>query len=213
VLATGNNLTLAGDASRRAVMCRLDAGVERPDMREFDFDCHAEVLAARPELVVAGLTILRAYHVAGRPVTLAPMGSFNDWAWIRGALVWLGCADPADTRSTILDSDPRKDELSGVMDLWAAAFGPEPTAVADIVPQPPTFDLHTKLIEVACRGKWSGKSVGWWLRRNKDRIVNGRSFRAEAQKTDRGQLWSLVGDVPAVERPQREPGDDDDAPF
>ncbi len=62
VLASGNNLTFAGDTCRRAVVCRLDANVERPDTREFDFDCHAEVLASRPELVVAGLTILRAYH-------------------------------------------------------------------------------------------------------------------------------------------------------
>jgi hypothetical protein len=213
VLATGNNLTLAGDASRRAVICRLDAQVERPDAREFDFDCHAEVLRTRADLVVAALTILRAYHVAGRPNNLPPMGSFNDWAWIRGALVWLGRADPADTRITILDSDPRKNELSTVMDLWAAAFGPDAVAVADIAPQPPTFDLHTKLIEVACRGKWSGKSVGWWLRRHKDRIVNGRSFHADIRKTDRGQLWSLVGDVPAVERSTRELGSDDHAPF
>jgi hypothetical protein len=56
VLASGNNFTLAGDTTRRAVISRLDAGVERPDTRTFDFDRHAEVLAARPELVVAGLT-------------------------------------------------------------------------------------------------------------------------------------------------------------
>jgi hypothetical protein len=123
VCASGNNLTFAGDTSRRAVVCRLDAGVERPDTRTFDFDCHAEVLAARPELVVAGLTLLRAYHLAGRPVRLTPMGSFDDWEWIRGALVWLGCADPADTRAAILDNDPRKNDLLDVMDLWAASIG------------------------------------------------------------------------------------------
>jgi hypothetical protein len=216
VLATGNNLTLAGDASRRAVVCGLDAKVERPDARVFDFDFHAELLARRAELVVAGLTVLRAYHVAGRPEKLTPMGSFSDWAWIRGALVWLGCADPADTRSTILDNDPRKDELITVMDLWAAAFGDTPTAVVEIRADGPTNNaLYTKLIEVAnCRGgKWSGKSVGWWLRRHKDRIVSGRSFRVDVRKTDRGQLWSLEGKVPDVERLQREPGEDDDVPF
>ena len=58
VLASGNNLTFGGDAARRAVVCRLDAGVERPDTRAFDFDCHAEVLGSRSELVIAGLTIL-----------------------------------------------------------------------------------------------------------------------------------------------------------
>lgn len=35
VFATGNNLTLVGDMTRRTVLCTLDAGVERPEMRQF----------------------------------------------------------------------------------------------------------------------------------------------------------------------------------
>jgi hypothetical protein len=207
VLASGNNVTLAGDASRRAVICRLDAKVERPDTRAFDFDCHAEILAARPELVVAGLTVLRAYHVAGRPEKLTPMGSFTDWEFIRGALVWLGCADPADTRASVLDSDPRKDELLDVMQLWAEVIGAESVEVAQIhkgtsgVPSA----LENKLIEIACRGgKWNGKSVGWWLRRNKDRVLGGWAFRCEPG--DSGHRWRLAG------APAREPGIDE-VPF
>ncbi len=38
VTATGNNLVLAGDMTRRGLLCRLDAGVERPELREFDFE-------------------------------------------------------------------------------------------------------------------------------------------------------------------------------
>jgi hypothetical protein len=105
------------------VICRLDARVERPDTREFDFDCHEEAIANRASLVVAGLTVLRAYVVAGRPVKLTPMGSFGDYEWIRSALVWLGCADRADTRTAILDSDPRRDELTTVMDAWERVIG------------------------------------------------------------------------------------------
>ena len=64
ILATGNNLTLSGDMTRRAVLCRMDAGVEKPDEREFDFDCQQELLAERTALVVAGLTVLRAFVLA-----------------------------------------------------------------------------------------------------------------------------------------------------
>jgi hypothetical protein len=198
VLATGNNLTLAGDTTRRAVICRLDAQVERPDTREFDFDCHAEVLANRPELVVAGLTILRAYHVAGRPAKLTPMGSFNDWEWIRGALVWLGRADPADTRSSILDSDPRKDELISVMEQWSQVFAAEHVTVGHIATRDkrqkpedaatPADALRARLTEVACKGSWNAKSIGWWLRRNKDSVVGGRCFRCEQGE---GRAWWL----------------------
>ena len=35
IFATGNNLTLVGDLCRRAIVCRLDAGTERPELRRF----------------------------------------------------------------------------------------------------------------------------------------------------------------------------------
>jgi len=197
VLATGNNLTWKGDSSRRVVVCRLDAGVEQPDARSFDFDCHREVEVARPELVVAGLTVLRAHHVSGRPSPLKPFGSFTDYDWIRGALVWLGCADPAETRTGILSSDPSKNDLIDVMELWEQAFGTERwVQVGEIAKHSGGEDevtvamLRDKLTEVSCKGPWNSKSVGWWLRRHKDRIVGRRSFRCEANRD--GQGWRLV---------------------
>lgn len=201
VLATGNNLAFAGDTSRRAVVCRLDAELERPDTRAFDFDVHAEVLAARPALVVAGLTVLRAYAVAGRPVSLTPMGSFTDWEWIRGALVWLGCADPADPRAAILDNDPRKNDLLEVMDLWASSVGSEFTDVATLTVKADAElettaggyrDLRAKLIEIACRGgKWSSVSVGRWLQRHKDRVIGNRCFTCRPG-TNHVMTWKLT---------------------
>lgn len=195
VLASGNNLQFSGDTSRRAVICRLDAESESPDTREFDFDCHADALANRAELVMAGLTVLRAYHLAGRPIRLVPMGSFTDWEFIRGALVWLGYADPAITRSAIMKNDPKKDELVTVLDLWSAAFGPSLIQVSEIPNYATTavIALRDKLIEVCCRKKdWSGKSVGWWLRRNQDRIVEGRSFKCVSGESQHNS-WMVQG--------------------
>jgi hypothetical protein len=217
VMASGNNLTLDADMCRRAVVCRLDANTERPDTRPFDFDCHAEGLADRPALVVAGLTILRAYHMAGRPVKLTPMGSFSDWDWIRGALVWLGAADPADTREAILANDPRRDELTSVMDLWEQALGPTRVGVADIehhaLAGTTPFEgdstgqahlqlpkLRDLLVQVGCRGVWNSKSVGWWLKRSKDRVVGGRCFRSRAAKN--GQEWWLESSETRAVRPE-----------
>lgn len=200
VLASGNNLIHAGDTSRRAVVCRLDANTERPETREFDFDVHDEVLAMRPELVVAGLTVLLAYTQAGRGAQLRPMGSFTDWEWVRGALVWLDCADPADTREAIMESDPKKDELLEVMGMWEEAFGPERIPVADITVERAS-NLHNKLIEVACHGGWSGKSVGWWLRRQKGRVIDGKSFQCAA--ANHAQAWWLAGAGPRVEKEAR----------
>jgi hypothetical protein len=175
--------------------------MERPDTREFDFDCHAEVVADRPRLVVDCLTILRAYHVADRPQPLTPMGGFDDWEWVRGALVWLECSDPADTRSGILDSDPRKDELLDVMRLWTSTLGDAAIDVGAFGKRvdEPSHALKQKLIEVACRqDTWNAKSIGWWLRRNKDRVIGERCFKYE------DRLWRLVGVQPVKQQGQED---------
>jgi hypothetical protein len=212
ILASGNNLTFAGDTSRRAVKCRLDARVERPDTREFDFDCHAELLAARPALVVDALTVLRSYIVAGSPERLPPMGSFPDYNWIRGALVWLGEADPEITRKDILDADPKRDELLDVMRVWAAAIGEELIEVAqidraadedlanrgkqrsvgEIEHGEKMIALRDTLLATACHGQWSTKSVGKWLARHRDRVVNDASF-CSRQDGHNPLKWWLEG--------------------
>src|SRR4051812_11530345 len=51
--ATGNNLVLVGDMTRRAVLCTLDAGMERPELRPFGFDPIKRVLADRGAYVAA----------------------------------------------------------------------------------------------------------------------------------------------------------------
>ena len=38
VLATGNNLILHGDLSRRFLVAHVDPHTERPELRRFDFD-------------------------------------------------------------------------------------------------------------------------------------------------------------------------------
>jgi hypothetical protein len=95
VTANGNNLVFYGDTTRRALLCRLDGGVERPELREFGFDPIETAKRYRPEYVVAALTILRAFFIAGRPQQATPLGSFTEWSSVvRDALIWLGCADP-----------------------------------------------------------------------------------------------------------------------
>ena len=195
VVATGNNLTFAGDVTRRAVKCSLDAQIERPDKREFDFDFTKEILDNRPELVIAGLTVLRAYVLAGRPQPekkLAPMGSFDDWAWVRGALVWLGQADPADTREAILEADPRKAELADVLTAWELAFGGTPKTLAEIGRDPTNeaiVALRVLLTEACGKPVWNARSAGWWMRRNCRRIVGGRCFVQDGQEPS--SFWKI----------------------
>lgn len=127
IVATGNNIRVKGDMTRRAIKCRLDARVERPEERRFPLDLKAFVTEHRTALVIAGLTILRAFAVADDRkdilVQLTPYGQGNFDLWnerVRGALVWLGEADPCLSRESIRDDDPVTASLATLIAAWVA---------------------------------------------------------------------------------------------
>ena len=119
LFATGNNLTFSGDVIRRTLMCSMDAGVERPELRDFKTDVVAETQDRRGELVVAALTVLRAWHVADERLNLPAFGGFEDWSYrIREALIWLDRTDPCETVAEVRDSDPHRGELVTIVEQW-----------------------------------------------------------------------------------------------
>jgi hypothetical protein len=229
ITATGNNLVFYGDMTRRALLCRLDAGVERPELREFDFDPIETTKRYRPEYVAAALTILRAFYIAGRPQQATPLGSFTEWSSVvRDALIWLGCDDPVDSMEIIRSKDPARNALQAVITQWLKAFSTDIVSVAKLIEKaegtPETKDkvfgsviepgapadpeLKEALIEVAgSGGKISGKRLAGWLGRNQDKIVNGHLIIQWQDATASGRSsWRLAkaGRVPEAVEP--EPG-------
>lgn len=132
VLATGNNIVVAGDCCRRAVKCRLDAKCAEPERRVFDFDPVQVARAERPRIVADLLEALAAYLAAGRPADPAPLGSFEDWTAVRGLLLWCGMADPADTIADVKATDMDRGDLMDALDAWRLAFGDEWATGADL---------------------------------------------------------------------------------
>jgi hypothetical protein len=136
---TGVNLTFTADLVRRALKCRIDPGVERPENREFGYDVVAETLANHPRLLVAALTIIRAYVVAEFPMQgkFKPMGSFADFdKLIRGPILWLDLADPLETQRDIEGVDPEIDAHARGLELLEAVFGNSAFQVKDIAKLP-----------------------------------------------------------------------------
>jgi hypothetical protein len=116
VVATGNNVGSRGDMVRRTVTCKLVANVERPELRHFEFDPIARVLADRGAYLVAAITIIRAYRVAGSPEVCTPIGSYSDWSdMVRAPLIWLDEADPTWSMEAARDEDI---ELSNIRELF-----------------------------------------------------------------------------------------------
>jgi putative DNA primase/helicase len=133
LMASGNNLVVSGDMTRRVLRATLDPKCEFPEQREFPQNVVAETYAGRAELLVAALTILRAYNCAGRPPQqMKPLGSFEDWSELpRAALVWLGEPDPNNTQTVEAD-DPDKQWQRQIVLNWHRAFGGQMVMLQDV---------------------------------------------------------------------------------
>ncbi len=201
VFANGNNLVIEGDMTRRTVLARLDAGVERPEERTFAFDPVAKVVEDRGRYIAAALTIVRAYILAGRPEKLSPLQSFDEWSNnVRSALVWLGKADPAESINEIRANDPTLSSLKGILAAWWAVYADEKHKAADVVKQlegissrnPHYMELmalrEAMMPVVGVRGVLESRKLGEWLRKNKGRPSGGFKF-----VTDGGQLGWFIG--------------------
>lgn len=124
IFATGNALRVRGDMTRRSLISNLDAGMEKPEEREFEFSPVDVVLNDRARYVGAVLTIVMAHAAAGLPGGARPLASFEDWSrYVRGALIWLGCADPCISMAQAREDDPELSELTELLAAWKAEIG------------------------------------------------------------------------------------------
>jgi putative DNA primase/helicase len=202
---TGNNLAFRGDLAVRALVCRLDARLERPEERKFKIsNLKAHIAEHRRELVAAALTILRAYVVAGRPNQgLSAWGGFEDWsATIREPLVWLGAADPCVTRQHVIEDDPDREQAAAVLSQWHAAFGDEAIQIAGLLERATSSrELTAALFAVAASKNESNKidprRVAWWCREWRDRVVGGLRLERGRNYGDRA-TWKVSNTVTAV---------------
>jgi putative DNA primase/helicase len=167
--------------------------------------------------VIAALTILRAFHVAGRPVQMGPdgkpvtpLGSFEEWSnFIRGALIWLGVADPCDTMEKIRKKDPKLGAMVTVISQWLEVIGyKERVTAKDLIEcaikkvddgssgyYPKQEFAHPEfrdalLIVAGDGGAINSLKLGKWLGANQDRFVLGYKI---VQDGERGgsKLWKL----------------------
>ncbi|HEV7266378.1 MAG TPA: hypothetical protein VGN83_15875 [Falsiroseomonas sp.] len=209
LFATGNNFRVRGDMVRRTLICSLDAGVERPELREFHADPVATVMADRGLYVSACLIIVRAYEAAGRPGLLKPIASFEDWSGaVRSALVWLGCEDPARSMEAAREDDPDLTELREILGLWHASFGKDDYTTSEVVQQvslreetkmgEPTDYRHPDLRDALLRifgerGEINTKKMGNWLRAKEGRIAEGlRIRRGTIDPHKKVQRWMVA---------------------
>jgi putative DNA primase/helicase len=203
--ATGNNIRLIGDMTRRVIVCTLDPKVERPELRTFDHDPFKEVIADRGKFIAAALTIARAYVVAGCPGKLPALASFDDWSRIvRSALVWLGCPDPIDTMEAARADDPEVSSLRSLMAAWYNAVNTQNFTLGKLKEEAwrDGFgggllhpDLKEALLAIADnRGELNTRKLGHFLLRHKGRIVDNMRFECIQDSHAKVNSW-FIGHV------------------
>ena len=209
VFVNGNNLIIDGDFTRRCLIARIDPGVERPELLSFDFSPMEKAKDDRVHLLVAALTVLRAWVIADKEDLEMPsaLQSFEDWSFlIRNALLWLGEADPLEVMDVVRFSDPKLSGLRTMMAAWRRVLGTERyykmneiiTASASSDPDSrgevlTNSDLAEAINLVTGDGRDKAKSLGWWLRNNKERVVTleDGSYKFTSQPGKEVALWRL----------------------
>ncbi len=195
IFATGNNIVLPEDMNRRHLLCSLDSGQERPELRKFNAKPVDKVAANRGLYIAATLTIVRAYILAGMPGRLSPLNSFEGWSdTVRSALVWLGCADPELTMNAARGNDSDLQQLGAVLVGVANAIGKgEDRALStpSILLHGATGPFHDALSEVcgATNGQLSSKLLGKWFKQRIGKMCDGLKLNGKINRSTKNFEW------------------------
>jgi hypothetical protein len=204
--ATGNNVSLKGDAHRRVLLCRLESKDEKPEERQgFRYEHLLDhVRRHRPELVCAALTILRAFIAAGRPVrTMKPFGSYDRWSGlIRAAIVWAIGVDPCETREAVRQRDTERAVLEALVEGWAELPGGTTTGLTvaevlrfldDPMHKHEWTTLRSALLEWSGTDKLPGAGkIGRKLRSFREQIANGKTLQQLGWASGHVMRWRVA---------------------
>jgi hypothetical protein len=202
--ATGNNVIVGADTSRRVCPIRLESPDERPEDRTGfkNPDLLAYVKANRPRLLGAALTILRAYCAAGRPEQkLTPWGSFGGWSsLVRGAVVWVGLPDPREAcRMFQAQADVAAEGMGQLLVYWQRmdpdGRGLTASEVIDTLfrnPPKPAPDWHAdmKAAVESLIGRGDSRLLGYKLRAYRRRVFQG-CFIDKVGKDHQAARWAV----------------------
>ncbi len=203
---SGNNLTIAGDAARRVLVCRIDSQTENPHLRSFGFDPVEITRANRQEMVAAALTLLRGYLAAGAPALAeGEVGSFEAWgSLVRNAVLWVGSQDwgltvedPVRSIERNRRADPVKETLGEVLHAWEATLGSNPVLASDALKAgeatgSPLYEAFDGL-----KSDWGGREpvtarrLGKYLAKHDGHIVDGLYFHGEHGRA-RQTFWRVL---------------------
>lgn len=199
--ATGNNVQLRADTSRRTCHVRLESHHEKPEERD-DVrhpDLRRYVLANRGKLLSAALTILKGWFAAGQPThNLPPWGSFEEWSGVvREAVVFAGLPDPGLTREQLqasadVDAAAMLTIIGGLEQMDPNRRG---LTCAEVVKRlkeaEPVLDWQAEMVsavEELCGGL-DARKLGYKFKHFKGRNFGGKVIRLAGETSGNRRWW------------------------
>lgn len=206
LLVTGNNIQLRGDLCRRMLTSRIDAEMETPWKRKFDFDPAEHCRTHRLEMIAAALTIIRA-GIQNGPEMPDRTASFELWSdtvrrpvCLVGEYGFLDVTDPVESIDTAYAMDPETQSAETLLAAWWDVFEDRAVTVAKLMKHAEWTnekgeltnpDLHAALDEIAGETRGINKrKLGTWIGNHKNRIVAGK-FIAASTKQKGLNSWKL----------------------
>ena len=188
-MATGNNVALSDEITRRSIPIRLDAQVEQPELRTGfrHGDLLSWVLEHRGELVSACLSLVRAWIYEGMPKSNGTLGRFESWVQVVGGVLEIaGVSGFLSNRDRLYqESDHDTREWMAFVDKWWERFNGQPVTAKDL------FEVvkeNSVLMEI-----WAGRSplaaqqrIGHALASRRDRIFGKFRLRSAGRSGDTG---------------------------
>lgn len=129
----GNNPTMSNEIARRCIRIRLDAKVERPELRtNFKHkDLEGWVRKNRSQLIWACLTLIQNWIAKGKPEASVTKGSFEPWSrTLGGVLEAAGIGGFLQNDGELRDAaDEEGGAIKMMLEIWWENFRESPATI------------------------------------------------------------------------------------
>ncbi len=200
-IGTGNNVGPVRDMCRRVITIRLAPRSATPATLDYVGKPVEQMKANRARYVSLALTIIRSWIEAGSPKADVPsIATYGQWSdMCRHSLIWLGQPDPAVSLIEQVTHDTDSELLGHLLGTWFSSFGDRPMTTRAVLARCAHDDALRDAIEdlpVTDGRLINNNKLGWYLKRNADRIVEG-FFIVKGPTTERNS-WSVRAIDPAA---------------
>jgi putative DNA primase/helicase len=196
VVLTGNNISFTHDCARRGLLVELDLNAETPRGRTFAIDdIEGYVSENRAILIADILTILRAHFIAADKPKIKALESFEQWSkTVQSAIVWLGLADPVEAVN-FDDSGVGLlgyvfENIQNAME-FSSPFWKASALVQAIEASANNKELKGLFLEAGCSDAISSKTMGHWLKANKNRVAGGFKLLSKLDSNSKTNVWQI----------------------